>query len=47
MKPVNRYKSQLLYSKSYKPVRTFRIRQGVKSGLTFRPTRLSVDRKIA
>jgi hypothetical protein len=36
MKPVIRYQSQLLFRKSYKPVRILRIRP-VKLNFTFRP----------
>jgi hypothetical protein len=35
MKPVIRYQSQLLYRKSYKPVRVIRIRPAVKA-MTYR-----------
>jgi hypothetical protein len=35
MKPVIRYQSQLLYRKSYKPIRVIRIRPDVKA-MTYR-----------
>jgi len=38
MKPVIRYQSQLLYRRSYKPIRTFKFRSQVKT-ITFRPSR--------
>jgi len=38
MKPIVRYQSQLLFRKSYKPLRIIRIRPAVKSR-TFRPSR--------
>ena len=40
MRPVLRYQSQLLFRKSYKPVRILRVRPNTK-GVTFRPTRAS------
>ena len=39
MKPVMRYQSQLLFRRSYKPIRKFRIRPVPKLNLTFRPVR--------
>ena len=39
MKPVIRYQSQLLFSKSYKPNRSVRIRPVLKLSVTFRPMR--------
>ena len=39
MKPVIRYKSQLLFRKSYKPGRVIRIRPGPKVALIVRPSR--------
>ena len=39
MKPVVRYKSQLLFRKSYKPDRSVRIRPVAKPSVTFRPMR--------
>jgi len=38
MKPVIHYQSQLLYRRSYKPVRILRIRPNAKA-VTFRPAR--------
>lgn len=35
MKPVIRYQSQLLYRKSYKPIRSIRIRPATRA-ITFR-----------
>jgi hypothetical protein len=37
MKPVIRYQSQLLFRRSYKPTRLFRIRPAPKVSVTFRP----------
>jgi len=37
MKPVLRYQSQLLFRRSYKPVRTMRIRPTGKVNIVFRP----------
>jgi hypothetical protein len=45
MRPVIRYQSQLLYRKSYKPSRVFRIRP-VKLNFEFRPVRFSLKPKI-
>jgi hypothetical protein len=45
MKPVLRYQSQLLFRKSYKPNRVFRIRP-VKLNFRFRPTRFGMKPKI-
>ncbi len=39
MKPVIRYQSQLLFSRSYKPSRVIRIRPAAKLNLVFRPLR--------
>jgi hypothetical protein len=39
MKPVIRYKSQLLFRKSYKPNRVIRIRPAQKVALIVRPAR--------
>jgi hypothetical protein len=39
MKPVIRYQSQLLFRKSYKPNRKFRIRPAARTVLVFRPSR--------
>lgn len=38
MKPVIRYRSQLLFRKSYKPNRVVRMRPTAKPNLIFRPT---------
>jgi hypothetical protein len=38
MKPVIRYQSQLLYRKSYKPIRSIRVRPGTRP-ITFRLAR--------
>ena len=40
MKPVIRYRSQLLFRKSYKPNRVIRIRPATKLQFHFRPVRL-------
>ncbi len=37
MKPIVRYQSQLLFRKSYKPNRGFRIRPVARLNLAFRP----------
>ena len=39
MKPVIRYRSQLLFRKSYKPNRLIRIRSATKPSVTFRSMR--------
>jgi hypothetical protein len=39
MKPVIRYRSQLLFRKSYKPNRVIRIRPAQKATLVVRPAR--------
>ena len=39
MKPVMRYRSQLLFRKSYKPNRVIRIRPAPRPTLAFRPLR--------
>ena len=39
MKPVIRYRSQLLFRKSYKPKRIIQIRPAAKWNLVFRPSR--------
>ena len=39
MKPVIRYRSQLLFRKSYKPNRVIRIRLAPKAALVVRPAR--------
>ncbi len=45
MKPVIRYKSQLLFRKSYKPNRVIRIRPA-KLRLEFRPVRFGLKPQI-
>ena len=39
MKPVIRYRGQLLFRKSYKPSRVIRIRLAPKAALVVRPAR--------
>ncbi|HKW30945.1 MAG TPA: hypothetical protein VJT54_16555 [Verrucomicrobiae bacterium] len=39
MKPIMRYQSQLLFRRSYKPIRNIRIRPVPKLNLAFRPVR--------
>jgi hypothetical protein len=39
MKPVLRYQSQLLFRRSYKPIRAIRIRAPQKLSVVFRPAR--------
>jgi len=46
MKPAIRYQSQLLCRRSYKPVRTIRIRPLGKVTFTFRPFKLTRKRRI-
>jgi hypothetical protein len=46
MKSVIRYQSQLLYRRSYKPVRTIRVRPAAKLTLTFRPIKLDLKRRF-
>ena len=44
MKPVIRYRSQLLFRKSYKPNRVIRIRPAQKVALVVRPARAGPQR---
>ena len=46
MKPAIRYQSQLLYRRSYKPVRTIRIRPLGKVSFTFQPFKFAPRRRI-
>ena len=46
MKPVIRYRSQLLFRKSYKPNRILRIKPAVKMNFIFRPVRFGMKPKI-
>jgi hypothetical protein len=46
MKPVIRYRSQLLYRKSYKPERVIRIRPATKSIFTFRPVAFGQKQRL-
>jgi hypothetical protein len=39
MKPIMRYQSQLLFRKSYKPIRIIRLRPASRLNPTFRPVR--------
>ena len=39
MKTVIRYQSQLLYRRSYKPLRSIRIRPAQRLNIVFRPAR--------
>jgi hypothetical protein len=39
MKPVIRYKSQLLHRRSYKPNRSIKFRPAPGAGVVFRPSR--------
>jgi hypothetical protein len=39
MKPIMRYRSQLLFRKSYKPNRVIRLRLAPRPNLKFRPVR--------
>ena len=45
MRPVNRYQSQLLYRKSYKPSRAIRIRP-TKLNFEFRPVRFGLKPQL-
>jgi hypothetical protein len=45
MKPVLRYQSQLLYRRSYKPVRVIRIRPAPKLNVVFRSARAGPQNK--
>jgi hypothetical protein len=44
MKPVMRYQSQLLFRKSYKPIRIVRIRPDAKGNRLFLPARTGLDK---
>lgn len=46
MKPVIRYQSQLLFRKSYQPIRILRIKPGMKFNFIFRPVRFGMKPKI-
>ena len=47
MKPVIRYRSQMLFRKSYKPNRVIRIRPAQRLNLVFRPVnRFGVKPKL-
>lgn len=46
MKSIIRYQSQLLYRRSYKPVRTIRLRPFAKASYSFRPIKLGTKRKF-
>jgi hypothetical protein len=46
MKPVIRYRSQLLFRKSYKPNRILRIKPAVKMNFIFRPVSFGMKSKI-
>jgi hypothetical protein len=46
MRPVIRYRSQLLFRKSYKPNRRIRIQPTAKLNFVFRPTRFGVKPQI-
>ena len=45
MKPVVRYRSQLLYRRSYKPTRVLRARPDV-ARLSYRPARIKCRAKL-
>ncbi|MGZ4988872.1 MAG: hypothetical protein ACXWBP_12555 [Limisphaerales bacterium] len=45
MKPVIRYQSQLLYRRSYKPVRTVRFKFAPKVSFTFRSFKFAPKRR--
>lgn len=46
MKPVIRYRSQLLFRKSYKPNRLIRISPATKLNFVFRPTRFGLKPEV-
>ena len=46
MKPVLRYRSQLLFRKSYKPNRVIRIKPTAKLNFIFRPVRFGLKPEI-
>ena len=46
MKPVIRYRSQLLFRKSYKPKRILRIKPATKLRFSFRPVGCGVKPQI-
>jgi hypothetical protein len=46
MKPVIRYQSQLLFRKSYKPSRVFRIKPATKLSFVFRPAGFGLKPKF-
>jgi hypothetical protein len=45
MKPILRYRSQLLYRRSYKPARVLRVRPGI-ARLSYRPARSNCRAKL-
>jgi hypothetical protein len=45
MKAILRYQSQLLFRKSYKPVRVIRIRPGPRVVFNLRPSRAGPENK--
>lgn len=45
MKPIIRYRSQLLFRKSYKPDRNIQIRPAAKQNPVFRPSRAGPQEK--
>ena len=46
MKPIIRYRNQLLFFKSYKPNQTIRIRPATKLNFTFRPVRFGLKPRL-
>jgi hypothetical protein len=46
MKPVIRYRNQLLFFKSYKPNQTIRIKPAGKLSFVFRPVRFGLKPRI-
>lgn len=46
MKPVLRYRSQLLFRKSYNPNRVIRIKPAAKLNFIFRPVRFGLKPEI-
>ena len=46
MNPVLRYRSQLVFRKSYKPSRVIQIRPAAKLNFVFRPVRFGLKPQI-
>jgi hypothetical protein len=46
MKPIIRYRNQLLFFKSYKPNQTIRIKPATKFNFVFRPVRFGLKPRL-